>query len=187
VGVGTSFGIGAAANSAARRLRHEAGGMHHLADYKRKIRDANLLQDTADFHGSIKAKVGLGVAGAGVGYMAVRRHQQHKALESAEPVAKKMSDETKTKVARAGLIGAQVADIAAIKSAYHETMHTPKPNLEGVKGIRRVGAVANYASKKAALPVVAGGLVAAVGAERIMHNQQKKLAAQQPAHPKQVH
>lgn len=172
VGIGGGHAVGGLAHSASHRLRREAAVTSHLADYKKKIRDARMLEDTAHFHNSVKGKVGLGVAGAAVGYAGMRRHQQHRALSAApEPVAK-VSDENKTKLARAGLIGAQVADIAAIKSAFHETT-TAKKTGTGVK------AALSYGSKKAALPVVAGGLVASVGAERVMHHQQQKLATQQ--------
>lgn len=158
------------AQSAAQNQRGEARMADHLADYKMAGSRAKMLDRTADFHGGIRGRSAMVVGGALTGAALVRHHQR-KIASQVDPIAK-MDDETKTKLARGGLIGAQVADIAAIKSAWHETTTARKTGTG-------VGAALNYGAKRAALPVVAGGLVASVGAERVMHSQAKKLKAQQ--------
>lgn len=180
VGVGAGQVIGAGAHTASRRLgsqlnaptpvKNHTTGVTSLrpasrAEYNVRLGNARSLARTADFHQGAKGIAVMAAGGAAAGLIAHKR-KQNKALA---PVAK-MDDDRKTQLARAGIMGAQVADIAAVKSAYHETMNAKKEGT-GFK------ASLNYGAKKAALPVVAGGLVATVAAERVMHSQQKKLRA----------
>lgn len=172
-GAGVAAGqvIGVGARGAAQHARTEQGLTDHLADWKAAGAKAKMLDGTGDFHRSPKGVAVMAAGGALTGAALVRRHQRKIAAQVEAPIAK-MSDDTKTKLARGGLIGAQLADVAAIKSAYHETTTARKVGTG-------LGSSLSYGAKKAALPIVAGGLVASIGAERVMHGQQKKLKAAQ--------
>lgn len=174
-GAGLAAGqvIGAGARSASDRVALQALTATHRGKFNQLAGTARHLERTADFHQGAKGVAVMAGLGATAGLVHHKRAQKKVALAPATPVVK-MDDDKKTQLARAGIIGAQVADIAAIKSAAHETF-TAKKEGTGLK------ASLSYGAKKAALPVVAGGLVATVAAERVMHNQQKKLRAQTAA------
>lgn len=160
-----------------------------LGQADQSVHQANRAYRTVARSAKNRYALGAGLITAGAGLAAAGHHSAVKKFDENQhrrdrgkfapkggmteaPGARKprVSDETQAKLARAGLVGAQLADVAAVKSAWHETRNARKVGT-GFK------AAAKYAGSKAAFPVVAGGLGATLLADHVMRNQAKKLKA----------
>lgn len=190
-GVATGAVIGHAAGTASRQAVTNAAIAPHLADYKREMNNARMLTGTADFHRSVKGRVGMALAGAAVGDAVVRHHQRKIAAQVEAPVIKAAprvlpptdpEDPHKTarRVAQGALGVGIVADASALKAGWNETKRA-KYVAPATKGLLpKIGAAAKFGSEKGAFPLAVSGLAAAGLAEHVMHQQGKQKRTTNP-------